>query len=676
MSNYGSDEMIEGFQADPAGHRIADLERRLSEQQNEFDAQGVVIAGLEAKLNAAVRDRDEQKRRCEKLEKQLRAAAETGDGGKGEGRRSSAAVQLELKDQQLRELRRQLEDIQFQQRRSDAALKQAQQVPVAGSIGSKVLNDRLLEARARITELEAETEPMQLHIQGLEDELATARNALEQEKKGHATRVSALQQEVAKLQSKIADTPLRELRKRKNEAEEAASRLQAELAERDERLHEAAREQRRLEDLLQDRGREHDSLTEYLARVEEKLEKRTAQMKEVELEREQAELAYKAVQDQLEGRHVRSATQPETSGRKPTWGLLLVGLVLGALASFGVLRWSSLGQEVQSAQFNLQPRSAPAVTMGQPASSAPAVAVASPDLAEPELPAEAIDLPDSPPPAGPEAQELPFQPAEPSAPAVPVEAVSAPVEPTSAIARDSLRDPLRSGGQGPEMIGLQASSFQMGSEHDVLAPEEAPPHEVRLGDFYIGRYEVSFAEYDRFARATGRGLPRDEGWGRGDRPVIHVSWDDARAYAQWLSGQTGQTYRLPSEAEWEYAARAGVETFYWWGYKPGRNNANCFDCGSQWDGARTAPVGSFEANPFGLHDTAGNVMEWVADCYNGNYEGAPNDGSPWLEGDCSRRGARGGAYNKPVERLRGTRRGGLAPSSRLSNLGFRLVREP
>ena len=675
MSDYGSDKMIQGFHADPTGQRIADLEKRLSEEQNAFDAQAIVIDGLESKLNAAIRERDEYKRRSEEREQQLRAAAEARDGDSGAGQRpgsgSNASVQLKLKDKQLSELRRQLEDIQFQQRRSEAALKQAQQVPAAGGAGSSILNDRLLEARSRIIELEAEVEPMRLRVQRFEEDLAAARNALEQERKGHSTRLSALQKEVSKLQSKIADSPIRELRKRKNQAEEASNRLQVELGERDEKLREVAREQRRLEDLLQDRTRESESQAQYLERLEEKLEKRTAQLKDAELEREHAELDYKTLQEQLEARHVRSATPSEVGGSKPPWRSLLVGLVLGALASFGALRWLGLDREVPLAPVSVQQRPAPAVTAAPPA---PPVPPASPDLAHSAQPAAPPELADSPQPITPPASADSPQPIAPAPPDTVSE--PAPVEETLSISRSSLRDPLRSGGLGPEMIALPAAVFQMGSDQDALAPEEGPPHEVQLGDYYLGRYEVSFAEYDRFARAAGRSLPRDQGWGRGDRPVVHVSWDDARAYADWLSAQTGQRYRLPSEAEWEYGARAGVETFFWWGYKPGHNNANCFDCGSQWDGVRTAPVGSFGSNPFGLHDTAGNVMEWVADCYNGNYEGAPNDGSPWLEGDCSRRGARGGAYNKPVERLRGTRRGGLAPSSRLSNLGFRLVREP
>jgi formylglycine-generating enzyme required for sulfatase activity len=126
---------------------------------------------------------------------------------------------------------------------------------------------------------------------------------------------------------------------------------------------------------------------------------------------------------------------------------------------------------------------------------------------------------------------------------------------------------------------------------------------------------VTFEEYAKFATAVGRKLPEGEGWGTGNRPVINVSWKDAVAYAEWLSEQTGKRYRLPSEAEWEYAAGAGTETKYWWGNEVGINRANCDGCGSQWDNKQTAPVGSFDANPLGLYDTAGKVFEWVQDCW-------------------------------------------------------------
>jgi formylglycine-generating enzyme required for sulfatase activity len=168
----------------------------------------------------------------------------------------------------------------------------------------------------------------------------------------------------------------------------------------------------------------------------------------------------------------------------------------------------------------------------------------------------------------------------------------------------------------------------------------------------MARHEVTFREYDAFVDDTGRQSPSDEGWGRGSRPVIHVSWGDAVAYAQWLSAKTGKVYRLPTEAEWEYAARAGGESVYWWGdslFVEGKENSQF--PGGKWSDRRTAPVGSFTANAFGLHDILGNVEEWVQDCWHSSYEGAPVDGSAWREtdgGNCAyHRVSRGGAWNGP-----------------------------
>jgi formylglycine-generating enzyme required for sulfatase activity len=191
-----------------------------------------------------------------------------------------------------------------------------------------------------------------------------------------------------------------------------------------------------------------------------------------------------------------------------------------------------------------------------------------------------------------------------------------------------LRDSLRSGGEGPEMIFIKGGCFQMGSpESEDGHGNDERQHRVCIEkDFYIGKYEVTFADYDRFAEATGREKPDDQGWGRGNRPVIDVSWHGAIAYLEWLSEQTGQRYRLPSEAEWEYAARAGTQTAYWWGDEIGSNRANCDGCGSRWDSHQTAPVGSFPANPWGLHDTVGNVWEWTCSGYDESYGGA--------EGEC------------------------------------------
>lgn len=189
----------------------------------------------------------------------------------------------------------------------------------------------------------------------------------------------------------------------------------------------------------------------------------------------------------------------------------------------------------------------------------------------------------------------------------------------------------------PEMVVVPGGTFLMGAAEDAEGgDDERPQHQVTVPSFAVGKYEVTFDEWDACVAAGGCNgyRPDDEGWGRGRRPVIYVSWEDAQAYVAWLSEVTGDDYRLLSEAEWEYAARAGTTTRYWWGDEIGQNRANCRDCGSQWDGEQTAPVGSFEPNPFGLYDVHGNVGEWVQDCYNDNYQGAPSDGSAWETGNC------------------------------------------
>ncbi len=229
----------------------------------------------------------------------------------------------------------------------------------------------------------------------------------------------------------------------------------------------------------------------------------------------------------------------------------------------------------------------------------------------------------------------------------------------------------------PESVVILAGEFMMGSPaSDKARGRNERQHRVVITKaFAIGKHEVTFEEYDRFCEATGRAKPADEGWGRGQRPVINVSWHDAMAYAAWLSVQTGHRYRLPTEAEWEYAARAGTSTAYWWGNTVGQNNANCKGCGNRGAlGMRTVPVGSFPANPFGLHDTAGNVSEWTCSAYDEQYGGQESVCSTDLHAE-SLRAVRGSAWSYSPRGVRAAYRTKTPPDWRDTTLGFRLVRE-
>lgn len=221
----------------------------------------------------------------------------------------------------------------------------------------------------------------------------------------------------------------------------------------------------------------------------------------------------------------------------------------------------------------------------------------------------------------------------------------------------------------PDMVTIPAGTFRMGCVTGRRCEEwETPVREVRLPAFEIARNEVTFAQWDVCVEYGPCGWPGDEGWGRGDRPVIHVSWHEARDYATWISRVTGEPYRLPSEAEWEYAARAGTETRTIWGNSVRRDQAN-------WDGGRTRPVGSYAPNGFGLNDMFGNVAEWVEDCWHDNYRGAPSDGSAWVDPECSYRVWRGGSWTSPdAGDLRASGRGGREPDWGFPNAGFRIVR--
>ena len=242
---------------------------------------------------------------------------------------------------------------------------------------------------------------------------------------------------------------------------------------------------------------------------------------------------------------------------------------------------------------------------------------------------------------------------------------------------DVFQDTLRSGGNGPQMVVIPAGSFRMGclSHFRQCGIDERPIREVRIGrQIAVAKFETTFDEFDRFT--APRGLVPDQTWGRGLRPVIHVAWEDAKRYAKWLSRETGARYRLLTEGEWEFAARGGSEEKYSWGNEIGEGLANCLGCGTEWDGQRTSPVGSFPPNAFGLYDMHGNVMEWVEDCWSSHYRQAPRDGSALVQKDCKTRVLRGGSWDDKPWFLRSALRFRFE-TSEISNrfIGIRVARE-
>ena len=217
-----------------------------------------------------------------------------------------------------------------------------------------------------------------------------------------------------------------------------------------------------------------------------------------------------------------------------------------------------------------------------------------------------------------------------------------------------------------------SKEFQKG----VSYGDEIPVHQVTIAaPFAVGKYEVTFAEWD--ACVAGGGCahrPDDKGWGRGTQPVDNVSWNDAQEYVRWLSRETGQPYRLLSEAEWEYVARAGTTTKYWWGNEADHDFENYEGHGGADRWKAVSLVGSLKPNAFGLYDIAGNVREWVEDCWHENYQGAPSDGSAWTSEHCGERVERGGHYLSDPGDIRSAVRKGDDPGDRSGLRGFRVAR--
>lgn len=227
----------------------------------------------------------------------------------------------------------------------------------------------------------------------------------------------------------------------------------------------------------------------------------------------------------------------------------------------------------------------------------------------------------------------------------------------------------------PELAIIPPGDFTMGN--DGPHKYERPTHTVTFDKaFAIGMFEVTFDEWRACfdAKACGAEMPDDHGWGQGNRPIMNVTWADTNLYVTWLSDKTGKTYRLPTEAEWEYAARAGTQSEFWWGDDIGVGKANCRNCAPKIS-HQTEPVDSFAANPWGLYNVHGNVWEWVQDCWNSTHEGAPTDGGARLEGDCRQRVMRSGSWYYFSKNVRAAWRFKNDARVRSYGIGFRVVRE-
>ena len=269
--------------------------------------------------------------------------------------------------------------------------------------------------------------------------------------------------------------------------------------------------------------------------------------------------------------------------------------------------------------------------------------------------------------------------------------VVAPVPVAAGVTKDGFRDCTNC----PEMIRIPEGSFEMGSpatesEHQN---SESPQHRVNIKAFAMSKYKVTFEQFSAFIAESGYGIGKDcilfytnsrkdgswqdTGFAQTkNQPVVCVNWNDAQAFVQWLSKKTGKEYRLPREAEWEYAARAGTITARYWGNDAGQKNANCVDCGSQWDNKQTSPAGSFAPNAFGLYDMLGNAWEWTQDCYHSNYTGSTNSGNAWTAAGCTRNVLRGGSWIHGSRYARSASRYWSGTTFRSYFTGFRIARAP
>ena len=374
------------------------------------------------------------------------------------------------------------------------------------------------------------------------------------------------------------------------------------------------------------------------------------------------------------------AVRPESRApRRLTAALISIGVGLVVAAGASGLAWILFSKQQRDRQATAPTLAAAdthnvTVALPPPASSVavptspPAVAVPPPlppVAAAPPAPPVVLEqkpLAKAPPPP-PKASQVDMPVYVPPTPS-PDRAATAVPPPIAAPAKAAVIE--------PEMISLRGGAFKMGSDDD---PSERPIHVVAIKPFSIGKFPVSVGEWKQCVAAKACADLGSSNVGPSDAkmPMANLSWRDAKQYVAWLSDATKHNYRLPTEAEWEYAARGGTQTRFWWGNEFIENMADCNGCEKPYDPYRPTMIGSFKPNPFGIYDMSSLVNEWVEDCWHKNYAGAPADGAAWETGDCGQRVLRGGAWRNNSNYVRPSNRDRYDATVRYFTHGFRVA---
>ena len=368
----------------------------------------------------------------------------------------------------------------------------------------------------------------------------------------------------------------------------------------------------------------------------------------------------------LGDRQVKNITDPVTVYRVLPDPAALVAArrsnkLLGLIISVGLLILGGVGGYFFIVKYYAPQASPPLTTAEKAKAPEPAVTPSAPQLPPKPTEAPATVTPQSPskPSQGPATATPSAPPSKPTAPAqIETPKVSAiPPTPVPTLLT-------------PEMIPIPGNSFAIGSSDDV---SERPVHRVTIKPFAIGKFPVTVREWNQCVAAKACSYVAT---GKDEAPVTNISWDDAQEFVRWLSQVSQKTFRLPSEAEWEYAARGGTQTKYWWGDQPQSDMANCKGCGAGYDPSQPLKVGSFKANPFGLYDMGGSVDQWVQDCWHKDYQGAPSDGSAWLDKTCVSRVIRSGSWRNDQSYVRPASRQAYDAAVRYPTHGFRVAAPP